>query len=129
MSQTTEGVSERPANIETIHQTFKTLRTAIRSAGVFGCVWVLGQALSTLAGKDTDLAVDAALSLVAETSVAISFSVAGLCAIWAVAERWIRQRALQRQQTRLRELEQYIDPGRSSSQLTEHGETNPSDRD
>jgi Flp pilus assembly protein protease CpaA len=111
-------------------QIFRTARTLIRCATVAVIFYWGFQALEVLAGQDTKLSI--ALSLVFTALVDIKFaaaiSLAGGATAWAVLERRLRLQKVDNMQGRIKQLEQMIDPNRSSSGLTTEGRTNPKDR-
>ena len=94
-----------------------------------GCFALVGQAISALAGQETHVLVETALSVFAEFDLAISIALTGLAAAWAVLERSLRHRKVEYLQDRIRMLETSIDPRRSTSNLTTKGKTNPEDKD
>ncbi len=112
-----------------IDQIYRTVRTGIRSLTAFGSVWVFTDGVTVLAGENTNVALKAVLSFVGRVEVFLSFSLTAVCVIWALGERKLRQRAIERLEERPRELERMIDPQRSSSGLTKTGETHPEDKD
>jgi hypothetical protein len=59
-------------------------------------------------------------------AVAWLFGVSGV--LMAFRERQLRRATVERMHGRIKTLEEQLDPGRSSSQLTPRGETNPEDR-
>jgi len=101
-------------------------RLAIKGGSWVGGVWIASEALGNFAGKDTSI--KGVLSLFAELNVAIGIVLTGGAVVWAVLERWLRQRKVEQLQARIRELETDLDPRRSSSKLTQRGQTNPTDR-
>jgi len=111
-----------------IDQQYRTLRTSIRCvlAGV-ACYFVF-RAIGVLAGQTTSVFVNATLSLLADFKFVLSITLAGAMAAWAFLERAIRERKVAQMSARIAELEQKIDPGRSSSGLDPRGRTNPRDR-
>src|SRR3546814_4250159 len=108
-----------------IEQRYKTARTLILVLVFLGCVWVIGDAIGDLAGKETNVAVSLLFSIFADLKFALSVALAGGMAAWAVVERWLRHRKVDRLQGRIRGLEKRIDPGRSTSGLTTKGQTHP----
>jgi len=50
-----------------------------------------------------------------------------LAIVWAMKERALRRRKTEYFQSRIRSLEQRLDPERTSSKLTPGGDTNPED--
>jgi Flp pilus assembly protein protease CpaA len=111
-------------------QFYRTVRTLIRCTTVIVIFYFGFRALEVLAGQDTKLSV--ALSLVftalADIKFAAAITLAGGTTAWAVMERSLRLRKVDNMQGRVKELEQMIDPSRSSSGLTTRGTTNPQDR-
>ena len=49
------------------------------------------------------------------------------CCVWAVIERELRKRQIERFHGTIKELELRLDPNRTSSNLTIQGDTNPED--
>src|SRR3546814_7385100 len=82
-----------------IEQRYKTARTLIRALVFLGCVWVIGDAIGDLAGKETNVAVSLLFSIFADLKFALSVALAGGMAAWAVVERLLRHR--DRKSTRL----------------------------
>lgn len=119
----TAGVSERH-----VDEIYRTLRTTIRFG--FGClmVYFVSQAAITMAGQTTSVVVRAGLSLFADLHFVLSFALAGAAGMWAIFERTQRHEVTERLHRRIKELEQALDPNRSSSNLTSRGKTNPRDR-
>jgi hypothetical protein len=102
------------------------VRAAIRYGTIAFGLWCLYLSIDSIAGKTT--AFTMALSVLWDVRLVFAFSIAGLTSLWAVAERKLRQRKVAYMQGRVRELEQKIDPNRSTSGLTEKGRTHPRDR-
>lgn len=126
----TPAVSARSSErvkIAKVDQWYRTVRTAVRVIGVVAAVWLLRGALDTLAGETTRLAFE--LSVLADVKFAVSVALAGSAAVWAIAERMLRHRKVESLQDRIKELERRLDPGRTSSQLTPKGKTNPYDKE
>lgn len=107
-------------------QKYRTIRTLIKTGGAVACFYFFAQGMAPFAGKDT--AVSFALNFLADIKFAVTLSLAGAAATWAMGERKLRQRKTQALQDRVIELETMIDPTRSTSGLTRTGKTNPRDR-
>jgi hypothetical protein len=103
------------------------INTLIRWAGIVGIVYCIYLSINALAGRQTiaNIAVNFLGSLTVSKSVAYILGGGGV--IYGVAERKLRQRTIKRLQGRIQQLETARDPKRTSSRLTERGETNPSD--
>jgi len=102
-----------------------TVRTLIRWLCAALIVYLSNEMLSAFAGRTTELMV----SILAKSEVSISLALAGGCAVWAILERMVRKRAIERLTERTQKLEKAIDPKRSSSGLTTRGNTHPRDKD
>ncbi len=111
-------------------QFYRTVRTLIKCTTVAVIFYFGFQALQVLAGQDTKLSValSFAFTALADIKFAAAISVAGGTTAWAILERSLRLRKVDSLQGRIRQLEQTIDPSRSSSGLTTRGTTNPRDR-
>ena len=108
---------------------YKTARAFGRYALIAFCVWMAERAIEALAGWETAVYVQTFLQVVADIKVWLAMTLAGLTSGWAIAERRLRQRAIVRLHSRVRELELNLDPARSSSNLTLDSKTNPEDRE
>ena len=106
-------------------QIYRTIRTAIKSAACVLGAYAVMTNLEPFAGKETTLTFIA--SFLANMKVAISFALTGAAVAWAVVERTLRHRKVEKMQQRIRDLELMVDPKRSSSRLTKKGKTNPAD--
>ena len=109
-----------------VDQRYKSLRTAIRTAGVVGAIWFGGEALAPLAGQNT--ALQLGLSLIGDLKFTLAIALTGSAVAWGAVERHLRHKKTEYLQNRVKELEAQIDPNRSSSGLTTKGKTNPRDR-
>lgn len=108
---------------------FQTLGLAfIRYGSLVVIFATIGSALKQLAGKDTYADIFVGIFANAEISVYLSYAVGGSATIWALMERKLRGDKTREMASRIQELEQKIDPGRSSSHLTERGQTRPEDK-
>ena len=101
----------------------------IKWAGAVGIALCVRYGVGDLAGKTTvsELLLRFVGNLEISKSFAYLFGSGGIL-LW-LRERGIRKKSTERMQSRSVKLEQQLDPGRSSSQLTPRGETNPADRD
>jgi hypothetical protein len=120
---------ERLSTHET-DQLYRTVRTGVRCLTTAFIFYYGFRSFETFAGEDTNLSI--ALTFVlrafAELKTTVFIGLTGTCAAWAILERILRQRKVEYMQGRIKELEQKIDPNRTSSDLTPKGQTNPRDR-
>lgn len=112
-----------------IDQIYGTIRTLIRCLMWLGIARYGFAAVESLAGKSTTLLLSWGLDVVADWRVSISVTLAGFAGLWALLERRVRQRTVERLHRRINELETKVDPNRSTSSLTPRGTTNPRDRE
>jgi hypothetical protein len=113
-----------------VDQRYRTARTLIRAGfGAFAC-WCLYLGVNSVAGKTTafQAALTVGFSLLWDIRFVVAFSLAGAAIAWGTVERLLRHRKVNYLQGRIKELEQSIDPGRSTSGLTTKGRTHPRDR-
>jgi len=128
-------VSDLPPSEQTVVTVNRDAQiyTTLRRLGLFiligFCVLQLRLAVDALAGRTTSVYFDALLSLTAEFRVTILVTLTVAATVWALIERYFRQRMIARMSNRNVKLEAQRDPGRSTSGLTPHGKTNPRDRD
>ncbi len=127
--RTTRRTQEITSSFLIIDETGKTVRTAIRACGWCFAAVVLYWVVNVLAGRTTSLLVQVALNLLFDIRFAVMLGSTGAAVIWALAERRLRQRTIMRLHPRIKYLESILDAGRSTSNLTPKGETNPMDSD
>jgi hypothetical protein len=119
--------ARRPLGPGHLEQIYGTIRIGLRCG-----MWVLVArygylAIDALSGKSTAVVLSWGLAVIADWRVSISVTLTGFAALWALLERRVRQRTVERLHRRIREVETIIDPNRSSSSLTPRGTTNPRD--
>lgn len=113
---------------ERIEQLYATVRLCIKWLGIVVVAWQIRCAIGALAGQNTSVMVNAVLSLLGNIQFTAAISLAGAATVWAICERALRHRKVEKMQGRIRELETQIDPKRTSSGLLTTGKTNPSDK-
>jgi hypothetical protein len=103
------------------------LGNLIKYACWFGCVFVLGKAVESLAGRTT--LADIGIGLFGEFKIEriVSLSVTGGSIVYGMYERKLRHDKTEYLQGRIRELEKALDPGRTSSKLSKRGTPRPED--
>lgn len=119
-------------------QIYTRLANLIESGFRYGCIaYCVRQAylaIDTLAGRTTNADIALFVKYVAggETGSflgkALPWILVVSVTLWALVERVLRKRQIERFETHVRNLELRLDPGRSSSRLTRRGDTNPEDR-
>lgn len=99
----------------------------IRWGGVSVCCYFLYLMVDTLAGKTTvaDIALKAITDL--KLDEAVLYLLTGGTTFWAIRERNLRKKNTKHIAAHTKELEEIIDPNRTSSDLTETGDTHPED--
>jgi hypothetical protein len=114
-----------------IDQKYRTIRTAVRAAAWMFAAWCGYLLGDSLAGKLTGVNIDVSMLLaaLADLKVGILVGLTGMAAAWAVVERYVRQRMVEKLHARVKALEVAIDPNRTSSGLTLRGRTHPDDRE
>lgn len=114
-----------------IEKGFSFLSKAVWPAALFGILYYFFRdAVPHLAGQDTGIDLSAALvfDLLGDWKEIIQWLFTIGLGGWAVLERILRLRKVEKLQGRIILLEQRLDPNRSSSGLTRTGLTNPKDR-
>lgn len=99
----------------------------IRWGGVTACFYFLYLMVDSLAGKTT--AADIALKAITDVTLdrGVLYLLTGGTTVWAIRERRLRKRNTRHIAAYTKELEKRIDPNRTSSNLTETGDTHPED--
>lgn len=105
------------------------LRTAIKWGGMVGVARYAWLAVDSLAGQST--VADIGLKFLAEVGVSdvLAWLLAGGAVVFGLVQKKLRGDTIQRLSGRIQQLEQQIDPRRTSSHLTVRGQTNPVDRE
>jgi hypothetical protein len=103
------------------------LKDALRYSFMFGIALCAYGSVREMAGKktDADIKVGFFSKITWSDSVAVIFGGGG--AAYGLAERQVRKSKVKQMAERIHALEKMIDPARTSSNLTEHGNTNPED--
>lgn len=116
--------------LHVVERVYNLLRLVLWVFLILGVAHYVARSVEALAGEETyaTFLVSYFASGGSGLTVTVSFSGTGAAVIWALTERWLRQRAIRRLTARTTELEQKLDPNRSSSGLTPEGKTHPRDR-
>ena len=100
-------------------------RVAIPSAAAVAIAWFVTASIDRLAGKFTYA--DIGLRFISDFKVTIAYALTAAAAGWALLERKLKGDTIKRLSARTVDLEKRLDPGRTSSRLTERGTTRPGD--
>lgn len=84
--------------------------------------------VDSLAGKITFANIGINFLSEVKTSISLSITVGIIGAVYGLKQRKLRRDTVEILQTRIKELESYIDKNRSSSKLTVRGDTRPEDK-
>jgi hypothetical protein len=106
------------------------LRSFFKWGGLVGIFYFLSRMVEDLAGQTTyaDVGIDVGILAEVGTSHFLAWGLAVAAVLWALFERRLRRTTIERLTGRNRELEESIDPNRSSSNLTPRGKTRPEDK-
>jgi hypothetical protein len=105
----------------------KSVRVLLICAAIIAVAYLLGHAIESLAGKETDANIFVNLLGKLEISVILSWVVGGAGVAYGRSQMKLRKTTVQRLHGRIKSLEIEIDPARQSSKLTPRGDTNPED--
>lgn len=111
-----------------IDQVGLTARLIVVAATVIFLGMFARDAVIALAGKTTNANVLLEFFGHLEVTVAIAWGAAATAAIWGYRERSLRRSTTKRLSTQIEDLELLVDPGRTSSNLSRTGQTNPKDK-
>lgn len=91
-------------------------------------VYLISSTVSDLAGKTTLADIVVQVLLAGNVRELISYGIAGGGIAYGLNERRLRKAAIRHLSQQKAAFEKFLDPNRSSSQLTETGDTKPEDR-
>ncbi len=96
--------------------------------GIVACFYCLYLIVDSLAGKTT--ATDIALKAITDLKLdrGVLYLLTGGTTLWAIRERKLRKKNTKHRSAHIKELEEHIDPNRTSSNLTATGDTHPEDK-
>jgi len=111
----------------TVDGTVVVLQSLLRWGGIVAIAWFTRLAVGDLAGQTTlaDIGIDFLGKV--EVSVALAWTAGAAGGYYGYRQRKLRRDTVERLQKRVKELENFIDKNRSSSQLTSRGDTRPED--
>ena len=132
MSRRSRGQREADLRVERGARWAETIASVLKTAIAWGgAVWItywMFRTVATLAGRQTGADIDVGFLADVKVSTALAWALTSMAGGVAVRERRLRKSTIERLSRRTEELEQRLDPKRSSSALTRRGETNPIDR-
>lgn len=132
MTKKTKAELEHDLKMFKIARTSETIIaiaiTLLKSITVIVVVYFIYRMIDAIAGKYTftDIGINFLGNLNISITIAWVFGIMGL--LYGFRQRTLRKDTVQRLQTRIVEIEQDVDAKRSSSNLTERGDTRPEDR-
>lgn len=105
-----------------------TFNGLIRWGGVVACFYFLYLTVDSLAGKTT--ATDIVLKAITDLKLdrGVLYLLTGGTTLWAIRERRLRKKNTKHIAEHIKKLEEHLDPNRTSSNLTETGDTHPEDK-
>lgn len=122
--------------IQRIHARYRVVSRAVPWIGIVAISYIWADAIKFLAGQET--IADISVKIVENLTVKITqtqyvveyveYAVIVLAVLYGLRQRKLRRDVIEKMEGRVRELEQRVDPNRSSSNLTSRGDTNPTDR-
>lgn len=123
-SQKKKDIGEREFNLKLykIERYTKLAALSIRGIVFFGLAWCIKEALVAHAGEETLVTYVANLQFSEVVGEVAKWVTMIVLAMWGYAERKSRKGYIERNQSRVRELEERLDPSRTSSELTPRGE-------
>jgi len=107
---------------------FDLLKDVLRYGFYAWIVWGVVLSMRELAGKSTDARFVFEYFFSRENDYALPWVLATVATIWALLERRFRYQKTEQLTARTKELEQRLDPSRSSSGLATTGVTHPRDK-
>lgn len=115
---------------ERVHHIAAVLNSLIRWGALVAIVFLGYRAIVVLAGQTTiaDIGIGVKLLSNVRVSTAAAWLFGGGCLFYGERQARLRKDTVERQSRRITELEQSVDPKRTSSRLTARGDTNPEDR-
>ena len=111
-----------------VHPIASVLNNLVRWGGLVLISYFIYLSVDALSGQKTvaDIGVRFFGEISISTAVAWIFGIGG--AGYGLRQRSLRRETTEKLQGRIKHLEKHYDPGRSSSGLTERGETHPKDQ-
>ncbi len=117
--------------VRLIDRGFAALCLLIKCGTLVAIAYCAVQAIEALAGEKTDATISIALTFLTKTTggsaAAMGIGTGILGVAYGLIERRLRYQKVEHLQGRVKELEVFLDPNRSSSGLTIQGRTNPRD--
>jgi hypothetical protein len=103
--------------------------TAIKYGALVGCVGLVYLSIAALSGRVTLASIGLNILGNLKLSEGICTALTTGSLLYGIGQRQLRHRAIKRLGNSKNELERIIDPGRSSSGLTDKGTTRPGDEE
>ncbi len=113
--------------VETINALLSGWKTLLAVGGTVAVAYLVFRSIDSLAGRSTDSNIMVKFITDFKANKWFSTVFAGLMGVWGFSERALKKKAVKRLHGRVKELEEKIDPTRTSSGLTQTGDTRPED--
>lgn len=123
-----ESASESDIRMLKISEISTNIGRAISAIKWIAVAYIAYQAMGSISGETTDANIVIQVLASAPTKNAIFLLAIVILGLWGVSERRLRYSKTQYLTGRIKELEEMIDPERTSSNLASSGATHPRDK-
>jgi len=103
-------------------------QTVIRYGALVGIAAIFSSALKVLAGKETILSVVMLIVAKFNLSQKVAYTIGSGGVLYGYRQRRLRRKVIENMSEHQRALENLLDPGRTSSEITRSGTTRPDDK-
>jgi hypothetical protein len=104
------------------------IQMAIKVGGLVGIFAIIGSTLRVMTGRETVLNIAIQIVATMKLSSKISYALGLAGVAYGLRQRRLRRSVIERMSEHQRKLEQSLDQGRTSSEITLKGTTRPDDR-
>jgi hypothetical protein len=123
-----DGFNERrPINVAVIEEVGKTVRWMLVVGAVVAIFHYLAMIMGDFAGKTTTANIVLNMLGSLSFSSAVSWGGTAVALGYGATQRHLKMKTVRNLHSHIRELEERLDPARSSSELSPTGHTNPKD--
>lgn len=117
-----------PVRVRIIDKAFDLAKHLITCSAIVLVIYLIGRTISDLAGKTTLADIVIQILMSGNAREWASYAVTGGAILWGARERRLRKSTINHLSRRLIKTEEQLDPNRTSSHLTETGDTRPEDQ-